>query len=395
MTAEIRFINHACFSIENEEESVIFDPWFFGKVFNDSWSLLRETEKIDYEKIKFIIITHEHPDHLHWPTLKKIIENTSREINVLLPLRKNKNVANNLRKIGFKCAEIPPNKEFKLNNFLSISNYPTGHDSAYVFKVNDKVYLNQNDCQLSRSQCVLIKNKYPKIDFWFMQFSLAGYYANKDDVQGLTEAKSFHKNMIRKYYDYFKPEVVVPFASFIYFCKEHNKFLNDYIININEIIKDLGDLPLQILFYEDHLLYEDYGERNKINNLKWQRVFLGEKPILEHKSKNNEDILKEANELISFVNTKRRNKPEETYFRLYDKKQIFMLDLAGNKAAFVDEDTVPSSKIAGVLHSEDLLFFLKFPWGADTLNITSCFEVKSPRLWRQILIFKDQLYERF
>tara|TARA_Y100000592_G_C5477915_1_gene323491 strand:+ start:3325 stop:4512 length:1188 start_codon:yes stop_codon:yes gene_type:complete len=391
---EIKFINHACYMIEDDKEAVIFDPWFEGKVFNDSWSLLRETHEINYNKIKFIIITHEHPDHLHWPTLKKILSSSNNTVNVLIPQRKNKNVINNLRKIGFKCAEIPPNQEFKINHFLSIANYPTGHDTAYIFKIGDKVYLNQNDCQLSQDQCFLIKNKYPKIDYWFMQFSLAGYYANKDDYDGLTKAKCFHKEMIKNYFSIFKPSVVIPFASFIYFCKEHNSFLNDWVITIDEIVNELQDLPWQILFYDDKILDNQYEERNSINIQKWQQIFNDDKQILKHQSKSKEEIMVEAKKLILLAKQRSTHQPEEVYFSFYDKHECFKLDLRREVAEFVDTHTPPVEKHAGLLHSEDFLFFLKFPWGADTLNITSCFEVKQPNLWRNILIFKDQLYER-
>ena len=47
--------------------------------------------------------------------------------------------------------------------------------------------------------------------------------------------------------------------------------------------------------------------------------------------------------------------------------------------------------------NEMLMFdpwFFKFPWGADTINIASCFEVYNKNLWRQNLIFKDEIYER-
>ena len=93
--AEITFINHACFTIEKNEEMVIVDPWFFGKVFNNSWSLMRETTP-ELDKLKYIFITHEHPDHLHWPTLKYIKENTNHDVSVVFGLRKNKNVVENI-----------------------------------------------------------------------------------------------------------------------------------------------------------------------------------------------------------------------------------------------------------------------------------------------------------
>ena len=71
----IKFINHACFSITDNDEMILFDPWFTGAVFNESWRLLKDTniEDLDLSKLSTILITHEHPDHdLHNTQLKKI-----------------------------------------------------------------------------------------------------------------------------------------------------------------------------------------------------------------------------------------------------------------------------------------------------------------------------------
>ena len=40
---KINFINHACFKIQVNNYSILVDPWFTGKVFNNSWKLLKET----------------------------------------------------------------------------------------------------------------------------------------------------------------------------------------------------------------------------------------------------------------------------------------------------------------------------------------------------------------
>jgi hypothetical protein len=392
--ANIKFINHACFLIENINGDVLFDPWFSGKVFNNSWSLLRDTEDINLNNVKYVIFTHEHPDHLHWPTLKKVSNNSKHKVNVLVPLRENKNIVENIRKLGCKCAEIPNNLEVKLGDFMYITNYTTGHDSAYVFKINDKVYLNQNDCQLSNKQCETIARKFPNIDFWMIQFSLAGYYANETDHEGLQKAKDFHINMVKNYHNFFKPNVTIPFASFIFFCKKYNSFLNKWIVDIEEICNKLHEVEMQILFYNDKIKNDNYKERNKINKQKWNKVFNNKKQIIEHQTKTEEEILLESKKFIDLANSKSGYKLDLFFLDLYDKTKRYKLDLTNRVAKFVEKQKNDDVNVAGKLHSEELLFFLKFPWGADTLNITSCFEIKNERLWKNILQFKDHLYER-
>ena len=94
MKTKITFLNHASFSLENDDSLTLVDPWYFGRIFNNSWSLLKDTDdsKIDYSKLKYISISHEHPDHLHWATLKHIKSKTENEVTILYPKRKNPNV---------------------------------------------------------------------------------------------------------------------------------------------------------------------------------------------------------------------------------------------------------------------------------------------------------------
>ena len=49
----ITFVNHACYTIETDDHLIMFDPWFSGKVFNNSWALIKDTDinDLDLEKI--------------------------------------------------------------------------------------------------------------------------------------------------------------------------------------------------------------------------------------------------------------------------------------------------------------------------------------------------------
>ena len=68
---KIHFVGHACIVAECADTSILMDPWLFGKIFNDSWTLLPEP-KFDpamLDKVDYIWLSHEHPDHCHFPTL--------------------------------------------------------------------------------------------------------------------------------------------------------------------------------------------------------------------------------------------------------------------------------------------------------------------------------------
>lgn len=68
MSDQIKLINHASILIEDETNlNILSDPWFHGTAFDDGWSLLYNNEKKTIvsilNTIKYIYISHEHPDH--------------------------------------------------------------------------------------------------------------------------------------------------------------------------------------------------------------------------------------------------------------------------------------------------------------------------------------------
>lgn len=97
-----KFNAHASVSIEIDNINVISDPWFIGSCFANGWwhAFPPSSEAIDrLVKSDFIYISHNHPDHLHIPTLEKYVEKSKL---ILVPNFESKSVENLLRRIGFQ-----------------------------------------------------------------------------------------------------------------------------------------------------------------------------------------------------------------------------------------------------------------------------------------------------
>lgn len=405
---KVTFLNHASYSIETKDELLLMDPWFFGRVFNNSWSLMRETQtdKIDFTKLKYICFSHEHPDHLHWPTLKFIREKCKQPITILFPSRDNENVKQNCERLGFLFRELKHNQPTKIGKFTTIFTYPVGHDNALVFKLGSKTLLNQNDAYLKDSQAIEIKKKHPNIDAWFMQFSLAGFYANKTDEKGLQkDGKDFHINKFEHYQNIFKPKTSIPFASFVYFCKKYNSYMNDWIVTLDEI-EEVSQHPLQILFYGDEMSWEYEGD-NKDKISLWSDVFQNETTIDDDPKKVSESTILELTEKLMDIVAKdtevyvhqtksyiklHQVAPNPIYLKFYDHERYFGIDFKGLRYGFFD--SIDNDRLAGILPLEEFESFLKFDWGADTLNVTAAFEVINGAVWSNLLIYRDFLYER-
>ena len=273
MSYKITFLNHASFSIETDDFITLVDPWYSGRIFNNSWCLLKDTDdsKLDYSKLRYISVSHEHPDHLHWPTLKYIKTKTDNEITIIFPRRTNPNVMDECKKLGYSFAYIDHYQETEIEEGFTLTAFPDGHDSALVYRIGDDVICNQNDAYLNNEVLPKMKEMFPVIDLWLFQFSLAGYYGNSTEPNTIIEkGTKFHLDKFTGYQNYLQPKMSAPFASYVYFCKQYNDYINDYAVGLDTLLSKTK-YPTQFPFYNEEISLTSI-ENNDINLSKWKEV---------------------------------------------------------------------------------------------------------------------------
>lgn len=396
---KIHFINHSSILVECNETQIIFDPWFFGKIFNNSWSLLENTDEtlINYDKLKYIVVSHEHPDHFSPPTLKHIISKCKNKVNLIFPKRNNDNLKNTVEKMGFNFIESPDNEIKLYNDLFSLYFLKEGHDSAIVFKYKDFVLLNQNDAYLEHSKCQLIKNLFPKINVWLFQFSLAGFYDNKskpDEIK--TKGTEFHKNCYKKYKKIFNPDLSIPFASFVYFCKKYNNYLNDHIVDLNDLFNEC-EKEISVAYYNDEIYPYCITQQETLSNIKkWNQKFIDCRNKFEHTPNLSSvsKILEKAKERIQKAHDKNFIMKGYIGIEFYDYDKVFIINYETKETSFFLKNLIKPEILIGITSLEELEFLFSFPWGADTLNITGCFEYYDEQKWKNFLIYNDILYKR-
>jgi UDP-MurNAc hydroxylase len=404
----IEFLNHASFIIEKENYSILVDPWFSGKIFNDSWSLLRDTDdsKVDYSKLKYISISHEHPDHFHPATLKYIKSKTDNDITILFPYRKNDNVKEACEKMGFKFKSLYHFETYDIEQDFKITAFPEGHDNALVYEVDEKIILNQNDAYLDAKTSLRLKDKYPKIDLWFFQFSLAGFYGNRENPSEIYEkGTKFHQDQYLGYQGLFNPVVSVPFASFVYFCKEHNNYLNKHRVKLEELIttSQKAGFYNQVPFYNEKINFKRPWDNFKL----WEEEFSEDNiKISAAKQFPEEEEIKEK--FIKLIDSGYEIEGDYVFINFFDYEKVLLIDTYFKKCEFVTENQVHDgderlgfpanphwkSDLAGTLTGEELTCYLDMPWGADTLNISACFDVHNTGLWENFKIAREKMYVR-
>ena len=111
---KIRKIGHCCLIIEENGKRIMTDP--------GSWTVEGQSKE---KNIDLIIITHEHGDHIHIESLKKIIENNS-SVTIVT----NEGVGKLLDEVGIKY-EILENKNPKYFSGVEIEAHDCKHEEIY------------------------------------------------------------------------------------------------------------------------------------------------------------------------------------------------------------------------------------------------------------------------
>jgi hypothetical protein len=288
----IKFINHACIQFKKQNTKVLFDPWFHGKVFNNSWSLLKNTNiNNDFNDVTHICISHEHPDHLHFGTLNELKKISKTIPTLIFPERTNQFVKSALDRTGFKIKFASRDGvPVDLGNGIKVSYFGEhyGHDNSIVLAVDRMILLNQNDHYTSEDIVKKINQLYPKIDFLFTQFSLAGYYGNSDDKDRIKKnGYNFHIHRLLHYANVFNPKIVIPFASYVYFCHYYNQYLNDYIVTPQVAFKALNKAGFKVFlpYYGDDISLDTSlcDEKNKKNLPKLTKLFNKKSFVIDQK----------------------------------------------------------------------------------------------------------------
>jgi UDP-MurNAc hydroxylase len=231
---KIRFVSHASFSVESGGITLLSDPWLFGKAFNQGWALLSPAATVPWEKIDYVWISHQHPDHLHFPTLKSLPPQEKNRLTMLYQKHASERIPKVLRGLGYSnVLELPLNKWTQLRDGIEVLCGSVGSmDSWIAIRAERMNILNLNDCIIEPEHLKYISKLVGKVTVLLTQFSFANWIGNYADELGEVEAKL---RDLRFRVEFLKPEATIPFASFIYFCSQENSWMNEFAITPQRI----------------------------------------------------------------------------------------------------------------------------------------------------------------
>ncbi len=399
---EFHFVNHSGLILSKDNIKLAFDPWVDGSVFNNSWNLLVETPQESLNTLStsdYVWFSHEHPDHFNPPNLNIFNSDTK----FLFQETKDKRVLNYIKKnISNNVYEISKNNIFNLEKNFSIEIVPFQYlDSMSIINIDDITILNLNDCDIKNmSEIREIINKTNKIDILLIQFSYAIGKFNQNEKSKREQLSLKILKNLSNVVNLINPRITIPFASFCYFSRNDNFYLND---SINKIEDTINYLKKNHPTKEFYCFYpgDRWNLRDKWDNQKsikkYNLAYSKIKPKnYESKSLNIEDINKASKKFI--YNTISKNNLFNLYKlmnRNFYKINFYLTDLNKKYSfdfnnGFIEQQDYSKNAPFCELSLDSLYQLFNSGYGYDALIIGGRFEANEQGMLNLNKIFKFQ-----
>jgi Beta-lactamase superfamily domain len=231
----LRTLGHACLALYAEGENPLLstDPWLVGSVYWRSWWLQNYPthEEIDWlAQSALVYITHEHPDHFHMPTIRRLGDGPT----YLFPALAEPGYLVHMARQGFRAALAEPRRWRPLAGDAAMMSIPLWNDDSLLLIVTPgALILNLNDARPPPPVLRAIKNLADTIDkprILLCSYSPASVINSFLDETGIVSLKH-----ARNYVDYvcrlcdrLGADFYMPFASQAVFNRSDSIWANDY-----------------------------------------------------------------------------------------------------------------------------------------------------------------------
>jgi len=388
----IQFINHASILVKHGNISLLSDPWYQGDAFNKGWRLIHELQDDEIvtllDSVTHLWISHEHPDHFSILFFKKFEQKLKADnIQILFQKTKDKRVESFLFKSGYNVQIIDFNCWIKLSNDFEVLCIKDGfYDSGLAIKTSDKTIINLNDCEIKdKARCEEVLKLTGECDILASQFSYAAWKGGVENVSWRKLAAKDKIETMKLQVSYFKPKVIIPFASYVYFSNYANFYLNDAANKPIDVIDAFMDHRTKVNVMKPFEVFSDIG--TEIDNTEsvnfWNNAFneIDQNSLIKY------DIIPLTQLEASFGNYKSRIfKNNAKWFMwlvrylspisVFKPLVIKITDLDVNITLDLFAGSLQKCTLDAdiSMSSESLNFILSNTFGFDTLTVNGCFE---------------------
>jgi UDP-MurNAc hydroxylase len=250
MSDEILWINHAGYELRSSGLRIVHDPWLEGMAFGEGWALVSESRYTaeDFDGVDYIWFSHEHPDHFAPGVLKSIPEEVRRRITVLFQQTRDGRVVGFCRRLGFQIRELPDAERVLLSPEVFVTCGTANNDSWLFVETPEHTYFNANDVVGIDWAPIKAALKRP-VDVLLTQFSYASWVGNPGDDERMAAQAALKFQEMDQQIETFNPRILIPFASYVWFCREENFHLNAAANRIDRVYSRYEDRIETVVLY--------------------------------------------------------------------------------------------------------------------------------------------------
>ncbi len=243
----IETLGHAALLLrdDNNQPVLLTDPWLKGSCYWRSWWLQNYPSTEEWEevnRVKYCYVTHEHPDHFHTYTIRKM----SNEIQFLAPLLAEDNITKFLSEIGKKAKALEYLKWHTLTESIRVLSIPLyNDDSVLLIDTPTAFIINQNDSKPQTGQWKqLVKfldehcpaNKKRILLSSYSPASIVNSFLRNSERISMKEKKDYIEYICDNC-DLLKIDYFMPFASQVIFYRSDSNWANAFKVAFSDAQK--------------------------------------------------------------------------------------------------------------------------------------------------------------
>jgi hypothetical protein len=149
MTLKLQTLGHATIALYRDGAAplLLTDPWLVGSVYWRSWWLQHYPDDTTLDWLAGaadVYITHEHPDHFHMPSIRRLGSGPT----YLFPALTERGYLDHMAEHGFRATVVPPGEWQQVGDGVAILSWPLWNDdSLLLIDTPDALILNFNDAK--------------------------------------------------------------------------------------------------------------------------------------------------------------------------------------------------------------------------------------------------------
>lgn len=243
---QIETLGHAVMVLSEADGTPILatDPWILGSTYWRSWWVENYPSAEEIARIAsapFLYLTHEHPDHLHPPSLRKIAEVAATRPQVLVPDFLEIKMAGYLAAQGWQVRRLPARSWVDLKPGVRVMALPIwNNDSILLIETPGALIVNLNDAKPGKAaldQLGDLTQRIGKRCVLLRSYSPAGPSNNYfRDGQRLPAGKQGYLNAVQGACRRVRADDFIPFASQVVFRRPDTDWANDFKVRYADLV---------------------------------------------------------------------------------------------------------------------------------------------------------------